>query len=327
MSGQKQTNGNTSHYTVPLLIDGAEITTNTTFDVIDPATDSTVWKASSASVDDVRNAAKAAEAAFPAWAKTKPFVRRDIFHKAADIFEKRTDELVEYVKLETAATDLAAHINVTTAVAHLRQVASDTVAEAGFIPVSAEEGRSVMVVKEPYGVVMSIAAWYVRTILTRGTARGLETLSFRLADFSMFQECSIYPWFASDLVCFSGGKHHGVEGIGAISAMLLGHWLRAARSRSSAWLSQHRCNPTPRCPRRDHGSDRASSREENHFYGELGGRTDCGDHRRQEFETHLAGTGRKGQCHCSSGRGYSIGCGAMRIRRFDTRMSPPEPAK
>ena len=167
MTSQKQTNGNTSHYTVPLLINGAEITPHLTFDVIDPATDSTVWKSSSASVDDVRNAAKAAEAAFPAWAKTKPFARRDIFLKAADILEKRTDKLVEYMKLETAATDYTARYNVTSAVAQLRQVASDTVAEAGFVPVSAEEGRSAMVIKEPYGVVMSIAAWYVSC----GTAR------------------------------------------------------------------------------------------------------------------------------------------------------------
>ena len=87
--------------------------------------------------------------------------------QAADILEKRTDELVEYMKLETAATDYTARYNVTSAVAQLRQVASDTVAEAGFVPVSAEEGRSAMVIKEPYGVVMSIAAWYVSC----GTAR------------------------------------------------------------------------------------------------------------------------------------------------------------
>ena len=171
MTSPKQTNGNSSNYTVPLLINGAEITTNTTFDVIDPATESTVWKSSSAAVEDVRNAVKAAEAVFPAWAKTKPFARREIFLRAAAILEKRRDELAEYMKLETAATDHSAHLNVTSAVAQLRQVASDTVAEAGFVPVSAEEGRSAMVIKEPYGVVMSIAAWYV----SRGTAQSLES--------------------------------------------------------------------------------------------------------------------------------------------------------
>lgn len=161
MTSQKQTNGTSSNYTVPLQINGAEITTHTTFDVIDPATESTVWKSSSASIEDVRNAAKAAEAAFPAWAKKKPSVRRDILLRAADILEKRTDELVGYMKLETAATDHTAHLNVTSAVAQLRQVASDTVAEAGFVPVCAEEGRSAIVIQEPYGVVLGIAPWYL----------------------------------------------------------------------------------------------------------------------------------------------------------------------
>lgn len=160
MANQKQTNGNLSHYTVPLQINGAEIITDTTFDVIDPGTESTIWKSSSASIEDARTAADAAQAAFPAWAEKKPSVRRDIILKAADIVEKRTDELVEYLKLETAATDRFAHLNVTSTVAQLRQVASSTAAEAGYVPFC-EEGRSAMVMKEPYGVVLGIAPWYL----------------------------------------------------------------------------------------------------------------------------------------------------------------------
>ena len=160
MTSQKQTNGNLSQYTVPLQINGAEITTDTTFDVIAPETESTLWKSSSASIEDARNAANAAQAAFPAWAKKKPSARRDIFLKAADILEKRTDELAKYMKLETAANDHFIHFNVAGAAAQLRQVASDTVAEVGFVPVC-EEGRTALVMKEPYGVVLGIAPWYL----------------------------------------------------------------------------------------------------------------------------------------------------------------------
>ena len=160
MANHKQTNGDSSHYTIPLQINGAEIVTGTTFDVINPATESVVWKSSTASVEDARNAVQAAQAAFPAWAKTKPSVRRDIMLKAADIFERRTDELVEYMKLETAADDYFCHLNVQGSAELLRVVASSiAVAEAGFVPVSSEEGRSAVVIKEPYGVVLGIAPW------------------------------------------------------------------------------------------------------------------------------------------------------------------------
>lgn len=163
MANQKQTNGDSSRYIVPLQINGAEIiTTGRTFDVINPATESVVWKSSAASVEDARNAVQAAQAAFPAWAKTKPSVRRDIMLTAANILERRTDELVEYMKLETAANDHSCHLNVRGSVEQLRVVASSiAVAEAGFVPVSGEEGRSAVVMREPYGVVLGIAPWYV----------------------------------------------------------------------------------------------------------------------------------------------------------------------
>lgn len=155
---QNQTNGNVSDYTIPLQINGAETITDTTFDVIDPTSESPVWKCSSASVEDARNAVKAAQAAFPAWAKKSPSARRDIFLKAADILEKRTAELVQYAKSEIAFSNDLTYLDLTSTAAQLRQVASDTVAEAGYIPVC-EGGRSAMVIQEPYGVVLGIAPW------------------------------------------------------------------------------------------------------------------------------------------------------------------------
>lgn len=159
MTSKKQTNGNPSNYTVPLQINGAEIITDTTFDVVDPATGSTVWKCSSASIEHARDAAQAAQAAFPAWAKKNPTARRDILLKAADILERRRDELLEYLKLETAVHDYFAHVTLAFSAALLRHVASNTVAETGFVPVCAE-GRSAVVIQEPYGVVLGIAPWY-----------------------------------------------------------------------------------------------------------------------------------------------------------------------
>lgn len=163
MANQSQANGNgSSRYTVPLQINGAGIITNTTFDVADPSTASTIWKSSAASVQDASNAVEAAQAAFPAWAKKKPSARRDILLKAADILERRTDELVHYMKLETASTDYMARLNVHYSAEQLRQVASSAAAaDGGYVAISGEEGRSAVVLKEPYGVILGIAPWYV----------------------------------------------------------------------------------------------------------------------------------------------------------------------
>ena len=161
MANQTQANGESSYHTIPIQINGVEVITGTTFDVIDPSTESTIWKSSAASIEDVRDAVQAAQAAFPAWANKKPSARRDILLKAADILEKRTDELVEYMKRETASNEQFAFSNVRASAEQLREVASSTAADAGYIPVSGQEGRSVMVMKEPYGVVLGIAPWYL----------------------------------------------------------------------------------------------------------------------------------------------------------------------
>lgn len=81
-----------SPYTVPLLINGKDVVTETTFPVVSPATHKQIWLSSSASLSDVDAAISAAQAAFPSWTKTKPQVRRNILLKAADILEKRAEE-------------------------------------------------------------------------------------------------------------------------------------------------------------------------------------------------------------------------------------------
>lgn len=153
------TNG-TSQYVVPLQINGKEIITDTTFDVVDPGTDKVVWKSSSASKEDAIKAVEAAQAAFPAWSKTKPSARRDIFLKAADILASHEDEYIKYIVIQTGASEHTARINITSSVEQLRDVASRIMNINGTIPVCGEEGKSALVFKEPYGVIFGICPWY-----------------------------------------------------------------------------------------------------------------------------------------------------------------------
>ena len=153
--------------TVPLLINGKEITTSTLFQVTSPLTNKPIWKSSSAGKKEVLDAVSAAEAAFPAWATTKPTLRRDVLLKAASIMSARSDELIEYQEIETgAAHDFTAGFMVPFGVEMLKDVAGRIVTcMPGSIPATAEEGKNALVLKEPYGVVLGIAPWNAPYVL------------------------------------------------------------------------------------------------------------------------------------------------------------------
>jgi acyl-CoA reductase-like NAD-dependent aldehyde dehydrogenase len=149
-----------SSYTVPLWIGGKEVVTATTFPVISPATHNQIWLSSSASISDVDDAIAAAKAAFPAWTKTKPVARRNILLKAAEVLERRAEELGEYMMQETGANrGFAAESNVPLATELVRDVAGRLSGIMGSIPVCREEGTAALVVKEAFGVVLGIAPW------------------------------------------------------------------------------------------------------------------------------------------------------------------------
>lgn len=150
----------TDTYIVPLLIGGQEIIADTTFDIVSPSTGQTIWKSSSTSLKDVQSAAEAAARAFPQWAATKPAFRRNVFLRAADILEKRSDECKQYMHSEMAAQPGFTSFNILTSVEILRDLAGRIAsALTGSVPVCQDQGTNALVVKEPYGVVLGIAAW------------------------------------------------------------------------------------------------------------------------------------------------------------------------
>lgn len=147
-------------YTVPLLIEGKELTTPTTFEVTAPGTGDKLWTSSSASKEDALSAIVAAEKAFPAWAKTKPAAKRAILLKAADLLEQRRDEGLKYQTEETGAAPMFCGVIFDATVEMLRDVAG-RIPEAikGEIPSCSQDGKNALLIKEPYGVVFSIAPW------------------------------------------------------------------------------------------------------------------------------------------------------------------------
>jgi acyl-CoA reductase-like NAD-dependent aldehyde dehydrogenase len=167
MTSNDSTNGaEGSSYTVPLFINGKEVTTETTFPVVSPGTSHILWHASSASVADALSAVEAAAAVCPQWSSTKPNTRRAILLKAADLLEARAQECIDIMMQETGAVTPFSKFNVDTTVEMLRDIAGRIVsALQGEIPVCLQEGTSALVLKEPFGVVLGIAPWYERPLV------------------------------------------------------------------------------------------------------------------------------------------------------------------
>jgi acyl-CoA reductase-like NAD-dependent aldehyde dehydrogenase len=150
--------------TIPLHINGQDVTTKKTIDVRQPSTGNVIHQASSASVEDALSAVKAAESAFETWASLPANQKRDIFLRAADILEKRIAEVGKWEEDEAGATPFyASGFDAPTAVSGLRDVAGKISGIVGTVPQLSDPKRSAMILKEPYGVVLAIAPWYVRS--------------------------------------------------------------------------------------------------------------------------------------------------------------------
>ena len=166
-----QTNGSTNFkggpdWTVPLWRNGEQVVTTKTQDIISPMTDEKLYKSSAASADDAVAAVAAAEAAFPAWSRTKPGFRRDLFLRAAEELVRRKDDLFHFCSTETGSTEAYFEFDFNDALDSLKSCAGLIVSvQSGSVPPMLDEGRSAMLVKEPYGVVVAIAPWNAPCIL------------------------------------------------------------------------------------------------------------------------------------------------------------------
>jgi acyl-CoA reductase-like NAD-dependent aldehyde dehydrogenase len=146
---------------IPLFINGKEVTNSSTFDVISPSTGSACWKAVSATSEDAVKAVETAQAAFPAWSRTKPSTRTAILLKAANILEMHAEEYAEFMMAEMGADKGTAQFFVVPlAISMCRDIAGRIPGVCGSVPTVAKEGQSAMVWKEPYGVCLGIVAWF-----------------------------------------------------------------------------------------------------------------------------------------------------------------------
>ena len=143
-----------------------------TFDDLDPYTGDVVARVPAGGREDARRAIDAAADAFPAWAKTPPAVRQQIFLRAADILERRQDEVVSLLARETGASFGFGMFQMHFVPGLFRQAAGLAYAPIGEILPSDMPGAFAMGMRRPVGVVAAIAPWNAALILS---ARSIAT--------------------------------------------------------------------------------------------------------------------------------------------------------
>ena len=115
---------------------------------------------------DATRAIEAAAAAFPEWSESPPSLRRKLFNKAADIFEKRQDELVRVVAEETGSTIGIAMFQMFFVPGLFREAAAQAYSVTGEIIPADYPGAFFMALRQPAGVVGAFGPFNVPYILS-----------------------------------------------------------------------------------------------------------------------------------------------------------------
>ncbi|MEZ5811835.1 MAG: aldehyde dehydrogenase [Rhizobiaceae bacterium] len=151
-----------------LLIDSEQVaaTAGATFDRIDPVLRSVATRASAASPADAIHAANVAARAFPVWSKTPPAERRAVLNRAADLLIERIDDFADAVVTETGGTRMWAAFNCRLAASIVRDAAAMTTQITGETIPADRQGSFAMAVRQPCGVIFSLAPWNAPVILS-----------------------------------------------------------------------------------------------------------------------------------------------------------------
>jgi len=115
---------------------------------------------------DATRAIEAAAAAFPEWAESPPSLRRNLFLKAADIFEKRQEELVRIVAEETGSTIGIAMFQMFFVPGLFREAAAQAYSVTGEVIPADYPGAFFMALRQPAGVVGAFGPFNVPYILS-----------------------------------------------------------------------------------------------------------------------------------------------------------------
>ena len=130
-----------------------------TFPVTNPLNGDLVASAAAGGSAEAVAAVAAAQAAFPTWAALAPGARQKLFLTAADIVERRLEEIVELMAVEGGSSRAFSTFQIRLSAAMLRQAAGWGYLPAGDVLRSDVPGRTATVMRKPLGVVAGFTPW------------------------------------------------------------------------------------------------------------------------------------------------------------------------
>ena len=138
---------------------------NETYEVINPATEEVIGKASKATPADVEKALKSAEKGFEVWKKTQPWQRASIIRKIADLIRKKNDVLAKWLTLEVGKPLAEGTGEVNGAADIFEWNSEETKRIYGQTIESRFENTRVHVYYQPVGVVAALVPWNFPIVL------------------------------------------------------------------------------------------------------------------------------------------------------------------
>jgi len=145
---------------------------NETYDVLNPATEEVLGKASKAGEEDVNKALKSAEKGLEVWRNTPPWQRSKIIRKIADLMRERTDVLAKWLTLEVGKPLSEAKGEVGGAADIFEWNSEETKRIYGQTVESRFVDTRVHVYYQPVGVVAALSPWNFPAVLS---ARKIST--------------------------------------------------------------------------------------------------------------------------------------------------------
>tara|TARA_B100000427_G_scaffold89862_1_gene74160 strand:- start:3809 stop:5248 length:1440 start_codon:yes stop_codon:yes gene_type:complete len=138
---------------------------NETYDVINPATEEVIGKASKAGEEDVNKALKSAQKGLEVWRSTPPWQRSKIIRKIADLMREKTDVLAKWLTLEVGKPLTEAAGEVGGGADIFEWNSEETKRIYGQIVESRFENTRMYVKYEPVGVVAGLIPWNFPIVL------------------------------------------------------------------------------------------------------------------------------------------------------------------
>jgi vanillin dehydrogenase len=129
------------------------------FDDLDPYRGTVMARVPAGTRADAARAVDAAAVAFPGWADLPPAGKQALFLRAADIVERRAEEITALLATETGCAAAFAGFQVLTATRLLRQAANWGYLPAGEVIRSDMPGTFALALRRPLGVVAGISPW------------------------------------------------------------------------------------------------------------------------------------------------------------------------